>query len=144
MLTASGREFRSPLRYAHYTTKHSAPGHNCSRTAVLSWCLTVQERISTVNFLLAVIADSSYHQLMSKPDELNTFNMATRTLEQAASSAVPAETITTAIHIPKPTWTLLRAVAFRRAQDQGGRASVSKLIAELVERHRKELERESK
>lgn len=52
--------------------------------------------------------------------------------------------ITTAIHIPRGTWSLLRAVAFRRAQDQGARPSVSRLIAELVERHRAELEREIK
>ena len=51
--------------------------------------------------------------------------------------------ITTAIHIPETTWKLLRAVAFHRAQVEGGRASVSKLIAELVERHRAELERET-
>jgi hypothetical protein len=51
-------------------------------------------------------------------------------------------TITTAIHIPKNTWRLLRAVAFRRAQDSGGRVSVSRLVAELVEKHRRELERE--
>lgn len=54
----------------------------------------------------------------------------------------PAATITTAIHIPKDTWSLLRAVAFQRAQDQGARVSVSKLVAELVERHRVELEHE--
>ena len=54
-----------------------------------------------------------------------------------------AQTITTtAIHIPKQTWTLLRAVAFYRAQNSGGRASVSKLITELVEHGRKELEGE--
>jgi len=52
--------------------------------------------------------------------------------------------ITTAIHIPESTWKLLRAVAFHRAQDQGGRASVSKLITELVERHREEFEHETK
>ena len=51
-------------------------------------------------------------------------------------------TITTAIHIPKETWILLRAVAFRRAQESGGRASVSKLISQIVERCRLELERE--
>ena len=56
----------------------------------------------------------------------------------------PVQTITTAIHIPKTTWSLLRAVAFRRAQNQGGRASVSKLLAELVERHRGEFEHEIK
>jgi hypothetical protein len=71
-------------------------------------------------------------------------NVVAKPSAQPAGLALPAETITTAIHIPKPTWTLLRAVAFRRAQDQGGRASVSKLIAELVERHRKELEHETK
>lgn len=53
-----------------------------------------------------------------------------------------AAAITTAIHIPKETWTLLRAVAFRRAQRTGGRASVSKLIAEVIERCREDLEKE--
>ena len=73
-----------------------------------------------------------------------SFSVATKSSESRADSALPTETITTAIHIPKSTWALLRAVAFRRAQDQGGRASVSKLVAELVERHRKELELETK
>jgi len=50
--------------------------------------------------------------------------------------------ITTAIHIPKETWTLLRAVAFRRAQNTGGRASVSKLIVHMVEECRSDLENE--
>jgi len=74
----------------------------------------------------------------------NAVSVGANSSAQPAGLALPAETITTAIHIPRPTWTLLRAVAFRRAQDGGGRASVSKLIAELVERHRKELERETK
>lgn len=52
------------------------------------------------------------------------------------------ETLTTAIHIPKSSWDLLRAVAFRRAQSRGGRASVSKLLVELVETQRSQLERE--
>ena len=82
---------------------------------------------------------------MSKADGSKTaVNVVTKSSAQTVAFPLPAETITTAIHIPKPTWTLLRAVAFRRAQDQGGRASVSRLIAELVERHRKELERETK
>lgn len=53
------------------------------------------------------------------------------------------ESITTAIHIPKATWMLLRTVAFHRAQASGGRASVSKVIAEIMERHRPELEKET-
>jgi hypothetical protein len=51
---------------------------------------------------------------------------------------------TTAIHIPKETWTLLRRVAFKRAEANGGRASVSKVLAELVEQHRPVFEKELK
>ena len=50
---------------------------------------------------------------------------------------------TTAINIPTTTWTLLRAVAFARAQETGGRPSVSALITELAEQHRAELEKEA-
>jgi hypothetical protein len=53
------------------------------------------------------------------------------------------ETITTAIHIKRGTWNLLRRVAFNRSMEKGGRASVSKLIESLVEQKRKELEREA-
>ncbi len=53
------------------------------------------------------------------------------------------ETLTTAIVIPRSTWRLLRAVAFKRAQERGGRPSVSALVLELVERHQKELEKEA-
>ena len=52
-------------------------------------------------------------------------------------------TITTAIHIKRDTWSLLRRVAFNRSLEKGGRASVSKLIESLVEQNRKELEREA-
>lgn len=54
------------------------------------------------------------------------------------------KSITTAVHLPRGTWELLRAVAFHRAQDSGGRASVSKLVSELVEERRRELEKEIK
>ncbi len=50
---------------------------------------------------------------------------------------------TTAINIPGDTWTMLRAVAFARAQETGGRPSVSALITELAELHRAELEKEA-
>lgn len=66
------------------------------------------------------------------------------TAERHREREGPTVTITTAIHIPKTTWSLLRSVAFRRAQEGGGRASVSKLIAELVECRREELEAEIK
>ena len=60
-----------------------------------------------------------------------------------AQAQAAGGTITTAIHIPRRTWQLMRAVAFRRAQMNGGRASVSALITELVEQRRSELEQES-
>ena len=53
-----------------------------------------------------------------------------------------SESMTTAIHIPKTTWSLLRRVAFRRAEAEGGRASVSKVLAELVEQNRRAFEKE--
>jgi predicted CopG family antitoxin len=51
---------------------------------------------------------------------------------------------TTAIYIPKETHALLRLVAMRRANAGSGRPSVSDVIADLIERHRAELEAEAK
>jgi hypothetical protein len=49
---------------------------------------------------------------------------------------------TNGFHIPKNPWELLNRVAFERARTKGGRASESALLAELVEKHQKQLERE--
>lgn len=49
---------------------------------------------------------------------------------------------TTPIHIPRDTWFLLRRVALQRSLQQGGRVSIGDVVAGLVERHRKDLERE--
>lgn len=51
---------------------------------------------------------------------------------------------TTSIYIPTETWELLRAVAFRRAQASEAKASVSRVITEIVERHRDELRKETR
>ena len=48
----------------------------------------------------------------------------------------------TAINLPEDVWVLLNRAAFRRAQTHGGRPSVSALLVDLVEKHRKELEEE--
>ena len=45
----------------------------------------------------------------------------------------------TAITIAPEDWALLRAVAFARTQRSGGRASVSAVIGELIDRARAEL-----
>jgi hypothetical protein len=52
------------------------------------------------------------------------------------------ESLTTAIHIRRDLWELLREVAFTRARATGGRASVSQVITERVEKNRAGLERE--
>jgi hypothetical protein len=49
---------------------------------------------------------------------------------------------TTGINLPADMWELLNRVAFERSKKYGGRASVSALLVELVQRHRKELEKE--
>jgi hypothetical protein len=58
-------------------------------------------------------------------------------------SKPPARTNkTTGINLPVEVWELLNRVAFERARRRGGRASVSALLVGLVQRHRRELERE--
>ena len=49
---------------------------------------------------------------------------------------------TTGLHLPTDLWELLNRTAFERSRTKGGRASASAIIVELIERHRKELERE--
>lgn len=52
------------------------------------------------------------------------------------------EMVTTAIHVPKRTLSLLRRVAVARADRVGGRPSVSAVLADLAEEARERLERE--
>ena len=50
--------------------------------------------------------------------------------------------VTSGINLPIETYDLLNRVAYRLSLKRGGRPSVSALIVSLVERHRKELEKE--
>jgi len=50
--------------------------------------------------------------------------------------------VTSGINLPVDIYELLNRVAFKRALKHGGRPSVSGLLVDLVERHRKELEKE--
>lgn len=57
-----------------------------------------------------------------------------------SAASTPAErSASTAITIAPQDWRLLRAVAFARVQKTGGRASVSAVIAELIEQARSKL-----
>ena len=49
---------------------------------------------------------------------------------------------TTGINLPIETWELLKRVAFERSRRSGGRGSVSALLVGLVERHKREFEKE--
>lgn len=61
---------------------------------------------------------------------------------QEQDSAERDEMQTTAIHIRKKDWNLLRSVSFHRARATGGRASVSEVVRALIDVHRSELESE--
>lgn len=49
---------------------------------------------------------------------------------------------TTGVHLPSDLWELLNRVAFKRASTRGGRASVSALLVQMIEKNRKDLELE--
>jgi hypothetical protein len=50
--------------------------------------------------------------------------------------------VTSGINLPVDVYQLLNRAAFSRSLKNGGRPSVSGLLVQLVERHRKELEKE--
>jgi predicted DNA-binding protein len=60
---------------------------------------------------------------------------------RGGSSASDPQYKTTGFRLPKSLWELLNRVAFERTRTKGG-ASVPALLVELVERHKKELEKE--
>jgi len=66
----------------------------------------------------------------------------TKTAARKEASAPASKT--TGINVPSDMWELLNRVAFERAKKFGGRPSVSALLVDLVQRHRKELEKELK
>lgn len=78
---------------------------------------------------------------MSKRKGLTTLDVAARARAQDTTAEAPS--LTTAIHVPADVHKLVRAVAFARANRDGGRPSASAIYAELVELHRKELEAEA-
>ena len=49
---------------------------------------------------------------------------------------------TTSLRLPRETLAVLRRAAVERAEQQGGRVSVSRVVSDLVETHRAELVQE--
>jgi hypothetical protein len=52
---------------------------------------------------------------------------------------MPASQVNTGVYLPLATHRLLRAAAQGRQHLHGGRVSVSKIVAEIVEKHSEEL-----
>lgn len=62
--------------------------------------------------------------------------------KKTAASEAKERFKTTGVHLPESHWILLNRVAFERARTRGGRASVSALLVEMIEKNRKSLELE--
>src|SRR4051812_16212426 len=77
---------------------------------------------------------------IGKWDKLN-FDMAKRTPKPAPEQTERTH-VTSGINLPVDVYELLNRVAFSRSLKNGGRPSVSALVVDLVQRHRKELEKE--
>jgi hypothetical protein len=63
-------------------------------------------------------------------------------VRQAATKPEERTYRTTGINLPVEIWELLNRVAFERSRRSGGRGSVSALLVQLAERHKRELEKE--
>jgi len=68
--------------------------------------------------------------------------MAKQQTRQATPKSQQRTHRTTGINLPNETWLLLRQVALARSVRSGRGSSVSALLVDLVDRHRKELEKE--
>lgn len=69
--------------------------------------------------------------------------MATKRPKPAeAKKPEDSELMTTTISISRQDWDLLRRVSFTRAMATGGRASVSAVIASVIEAQREKLQKE--
>jgi len=70
----------------------------------------------------------------STSDKLSQMRKSTASRNNVASvSSRPFRT--TVVHLPSDLWELLNRVAFERARTKGGRASVSALLVEMIERN---------
>ncbi len=77
---------------------------------------------------------------MAKRKALDALDVAA---QAKAGEEFPDDYVTSAYRFPRELYNLLRAVSFRRAQERGGRPSVSAILMELAERHRDELVEEA-
>jgi len=97
----------------------------------LSSATNVSQRIEAPGRLQLTTVDALNSMVtMPKPPKAKTKNPADRSHQ------------TMGINLPIDIWQLLHRVALARALKGGGRTSISALLVDLVQRHRKELEKE--
>ena len=80
---------------------------------------------------------------MVKRKALDTVAVAARAKVGGDEAQIEADTITTGLNLPKDLHALLKAVALKRAKEQGGHPSVSGIIVGLCRQHQGELEKEA-
>ncbi len=80
---------------------------------------------------------------MAKRKALSTVDVAARAKAGGAEVPVAENTITTGVNMPKDLHALLKAVALKRAKEQGGHPSVSAILVELCRQHQGELKKEA-
>ncbi len=80
---------------------------------------------------------------MAKRKALSTVDVAARARVGAAEAQVEEDTTTTGLNLPRDLHALLKAVALKRAKEQGGHPSVSGIIVGLCRQHQGELEKEA-
>ena len=84
---------------------------------------------------------TDYQTAIAKGDTLLMMPKRTTPSKPAPEQAERTH-VTSGINLPVEIYQLLNRVAFSRSLKNGGRPSVSALLVDLVQRHRKELERE--
>ncbi len=80
---------------------------------------------------------------MVKRKALDTVDVAARAKLGGVEGQVEMNTITTGLNLPKDLHALLKAVALKRAKEQGGHPSVSAILVELCRQHQGELKKEA-
>jgi hypothetical protein len=108
----------------------------------LAYTFCVQLSIATSHFMHSHLP-SIWEVPIATSQGVDYSVMPKRTVPTKSPSEAPEPRYkTSGINLPFDVWELLNRVAFERAKQRGGRPSVSGLLVDLVQRHRKELEKE--
>jgi len=88
-------------------------------------------------FVLSAVRQETIHQLTTFPVHLSFIMLKTKARPTGPQPEDRTHR-TTWINLPTETWELLRRVAFERSSKLGCRGSISGLLVQFVERHKRE------